>query len=53
MVAAMLTRVTGDLVPEIRVSHYNYGAALWILGAALWSWKVLPNVLKTEMGWSA
>lgn len=48
MLAAMLTRVTGDLVPRIRVSHYNYGAALWILGAALWSWKVLPKVRWTE-----
>jgi len=44
MLVGMVSRVSGDLWPAIRVSHYNYGALLWVIGAIVWGWKVLPKV---------
>jgi hypothetical protein len=44
MLLAMVTRISGDFWPKIRVSHYNYGAVLWVLGALTWAWWVLPKV---------
>lgn len=35
---AMLTRVTADWMPAIRLSHYAYAAMAWIAGMALWIW---------------
>lgn len=40
----MATRITGDFLPRIMVTHYNYGALCWVLGMGLWAWKVLPKV---------
>jgi uncharacterized protein involved in response to NO len=48
MLFAMLTRISGDFWPKIMISHYTYGALLWVSGALLWAWHVLPKVLKTE-----
>lgn len=45
MILAMATRVSGDLWPKVLVSHYNYGAAVWIVAILLWSLYVLPKVL--------
>jgi hypothetical protein len=45
MLLAMSTRISGDLWPKVLISHYNYGAALWILAVLLWSVYVLPKVL--------
>ena len=45
LVLGMLTRVSGDFLPQIMVSHYNYGAACWILGSGLWAWRVFPGLL--------
>lgn len=44
MLLGMATRISGDFFPAIRVSHYNYGALAWILGALLWAVYVLPKV---------
>ncbi len=41
----MATRISGDFLPHIMISHYNYGALCWVLGIGLWAWKVLPKVL--------
>jgi len=41
----MATRISGDFLPKIMISHYNYGALCWAVGLGIWSWKVLPKVL--------
>jgi uncharacterized protein involved in response to NO len=48
MLVGMATRVSGDIWRAIMVSHYNYGAALWVMGVLLWGWKVLPKVLQAD-----
>jgi uncharacterized protein involved in response to NO len=45
VVMGMATRISGDFLPHILVSHYNYGALCWAIGMGIWSWKVLPKVL--------
>ncbi len=45
MVLGMATRISGDLFPALRVSHYSYGAIAWILGSMIWAAYVLPKVL--------
>lgn len=42
---AMITRISGDFMPKIRISHYAYGAAVWIIGVMIWAWKVLGKVV--------
>jgi uncharacterized protein involved in response to NO len=44
MILGMATRISGDFFPQVRVSHYNYGAGAWICGALLWSAFVLPKI---------
>jgi uncharacterized protein involved in response to NO len=48
MLFAMLTRISGDFWPKIMISHYTYGALLWVSGALLWAWHVLPKVVAAE-----
>lgn len=45
ILVGMATRISGDFLPHIMVSHYNYGVLCWIIGMGIWAWKVLPNVL--------
>jgi hypothetical protein len=48
MLLGLATRISGDFWPKVLVSHYSYGALLWIGGVVLWSIYVLPNVLVIE-----
>jgi len=48
MLLGMATRISGDFFPRILVSHYNYGALLWICGVLLWSFYTLPKVLRAD-----
>lgn len=41
----MATRISGDFLPHIMASHYNYGVLCWAVGMGIWAWKVLPKVL--------
>jgi uncharacterized protein involved in response to NO len=41
---AMITRISGDFLPKIKISHYAYGAVVWILGVLIWCWHVLGKV---------
>lgn len=43
-IIAMLTRVTADWMPDIRLSHYAYAAICWAIGAAVWARRLLPAV---------
>ena len=48
MLLGMVTRISGDFFPRVMVSHYNYGALLWIAGTLLWSIYALPKVLLAD-----
>ncbi|MBI3849141.1 MAG: NnrS family protein [Verrucomicrobia bacterium] len=48
MLLGMATRISGDFWPKITVSHYNWGAVIWIAGVLVWSCFVLPKVLQVE-----
>jgi len=48
MLLGMATRISADFLPKVRISHYIYGSAAWIIGLLLWSAFVLPRVLFTE-----
>jgi uncharacterized protein involved in response to NO len=41
---AMLTRVTADWMPAIRMAHYAYAAVAWIVGVLVWAAFILPGV---------
>ena len=44
LAAAAVLRAIGDFLPATR-NHWLDGASCaWMLGAAVWSWRVLPNV---------
>ncbi len=44
LILAMLTRVSADWMPEVRMTHYAYAAILWALGALWWAIRLLPAV---------
>jgi len=48
MLFGMATRISGDIWPRVLVSHYSYGAALWVLGTLAWAIKVLPKTRTVE-----
>jgi hypothetical protein len=48
MLLGMATRISGDFWPKILVTHYFYGALIWITGVILWAVYVLPKVLVIE-----
>lgn len=48
MLFATATRASADLWPAITISHYIYGALVWIAAALLWSWHVLPKMLQPD-----
>ena len=35
------SRMIGDFIPKILISHYNYGALFWGLGMIYWAYRVL------------
>lgn len=49
VVLAMLTRVSADWLPDIRMSHYAYAALAWAAGVILWTVLVLlPGVRRGD-----
>ena len=49
MLLGMATRISGDFWPRILVTHYSFGAGIWMItGALVWSWFVLTNVLQAD-----
>ncbi len=48
MLIGMASRMSGDLLPRLQKSHYLYGALNWIAGLILWSFVVLPSVLRPD-----
>ncbi len=47
-VLAMLTRVTADWMPALRMTHYAYAALAWITGILIWAVFILPGVRKAD-----
>ncbi|MEI8342755.1 MAG: NnrS family protein [Verrucomicrobiota bacterium] len=47
---AMLTRVTADWMPALRMSHYAYAALVWIAGVITWAVVILPGVRLASPG---
>lgn len=45
---AMLTRVTADWMPDLRMSHYAYAAVVWIAGVVTWALFILPGVGRAD-----
>ena len=45
---AMVSRVIGDFMPQIQISHYLYAAILWVLGAAVWGARILTRVTRPD-----
>ena len=48
MLAGLATRMSGDFLPGIQVTHYLYGAGLWLGGMLVWAACVLPRVLRPD-----
>lgn len=48
MLLGLVSRIFGDVVPGIQTTHYNYGAACWMAGVAVWAGCVLPRVLRPD-----
>jgi uncharacterized protein involved in response to NO len=48
MLLGMATRISGDFWPKIMVSHYTFGAMIWITGVLVWSCFVLPKVSQVD-----
>jgi uncharacterized protein involved in response to NO len=48
MLFGMTTRISADFWPKVLVSHYIYGALVWIAGVVLWAVGVLPKVLVAD-----
>ena len=48
MLLGMATRISGDFWPKITVSHYSWGAVIWIAGVLVWSCFVLPKVFRVD-----
>lgn len=44
MILAMLTRVTADWMPDIRLSHYGYASICWAAAALVWLRWVGPGL---------
>lgn len=48
LILAMVTRVTADWMPDIRLTHYAYASMAWLAGAFVWAWRFLPRVQKAD-----
>lgn len=42
------SRVSGEFLTRIQISHYLYAALAWVAGLALWAGWVLPGVLRPD-----
>ena len=50
VVLAMLTRVSADWLPDIRMSHYAYASLAWTAGVAVWAvLLLLPGVRRGDL----
>lgn len=48
LLLGVTSRMIGDFIPKILITHYNYGALCWGIGLLVWAWKVIPKVLTPD-----
>lgn len=48
MLLGLFSRVSGDFLPRLQTSHYFYGALCWLIGAVVWSARVLPRIVRPD-----
>lgn len=48
MLVGLVSRLSGDFLPRIQVTHYLYGAACWLAGMLVWAGCVLPRILQPD-----
>lgn len=48
MLLGAATRIVGEWIPRLMVSHYIYGAVCWVGGLVLWAVCVLPKVTRPD-----
>ncbi len=42
----MLTRISADFIPVMRISHHIYAAGCWVVVSIIWGLGILPSVRK-------
>lgn len=48
MFLGVVSRISGDFLPRIQTSHYNYGVVCWIAGLAVWARYILPRMVEPD-----
>ena len=48
MFLGVISRMSGDFMPRIQATHYNYGAACWIAGLIVWAGYILPRMTEPD-----
>ena len=48
MILGYLSRIAGEMMPRLLVSHYIYGGLCWALGGVIWACCVLRHILKPD-----
>lgn len=48
VILAMITRVSADWMPHIRLSHYGYAGGAWVLAVVIWAIWILPSVRRAD-----
>jgi uncharacterized protein involved in response to NO len=48
MVFGAASRIVGELIPELMMNHYIYGAICWAGGGILWGASVLINIARPD-----
>lgn len=49
LVLAMVTRVSADWMPAVRLTHYGYAAVCWAIGVVIWAGALLPAVRRADV----
>lgn len=44
MILALLTRLSADWLPDVRLTHYAYAAITWMVATIVWAIAILPSV---------
>lgn len=44
LIGATVPRITADFFPDQRLPHFAYAAVLWMIGATVWGFGILPAV---------
>lgn len=46
MTVGLLTRFAADFLPETYTRHLAYAGTIWIFGLVIWSFFVVPKIIK-------